>query len=287
MTLPAKQVSALLVTVNYKSESSTLALLASLERLNGFSSLEVILVDNCSGEGSLERLRTAIAPLSNVELIESATNLGYFGAAKLACDHYLAQGHGLPNWIIVCNHDVVIEDRDFLDKLCARDPDSCGVAAPRITVSDTGIEQNPFMARRPSLWRRSTMRFYSSWYPCAVIWDWLSRVKQHSRSLMRGKSSIRKFDEHGRSIYAGHGAFLIFSRKFFQAGGYLDDSLFLFGEEIATAEICRSLNLPVIYDPSLQVLHDEHQSVGVGMSRTAYSYHRRAVRHVFSKYLTS
>ena len=51
MTLEKKDhPKALLITVNYKSESSTLELLASLDRLRGFSDIDVIVVDNCSGE---------------------------------------------------------------------------------------------------------------------------------------------------------------------------------------------------------------------------------------------
>jgi GT2 family glycosyltransferase len=278
-----KHASALLVTVNYKSEQSTLELLASLSRLNGFSSLDVIVVDNCSGEEKLSQLRTAIAPLPNVQLLVSATNRGYFGAANFACDHYVAQGHELPGWIIVCNHDVIIDDQDFLIKLHSKDYNSAGLLAPRVRLVASGTDQNPFMLRPPDWWRRFTMRFYSSWYPLGLLWDWLSRQK---RSLYKTVFSCSaRAIEVPQQIYAAHGSFFIFSRSYFMAGGLLDDSLFLFGEEIAVAETCRRLGLKILYDPGLHVLHDEHSSVGPGMSRTAYQYHRKSVRHLFSKYL--
>ena len=276
------QPSALLITVNYKGERSTLELLASLNRLNGSSSLDVLVVDNGSGEENLLQLRAAIADWPNVQLLVSASNRGYFGAAKFAYERYLSQGRELPNWTIVCNHDVVIDDPDFLLKLSSENWQSTGVLAPRIRLAETGVEQNPFMLRPPGRWRRFTMRFYSSCYPLGVLWDWLSRQK---RSLRKAFVSDVRPPEATQQIYAAHGSFLIFSRNYFLSGGMFDDSLFLFGEEISVAETCRRLGLKILYAPGLQVLHDEHSSVGPGMSRAAYRHHRQSVRHLFSKYL--
>src|SRR5205823_702439 len=88
------------------------------------------------------------------------------------------------------------------------------------------------------------------------------------------------------SIYAPYGAFFIFSRKYFDAGGYLDENLFLYGEEISVGEICRSLQLPVIYEPSLCVLHNEHQSTGKRINRFSYECQKAALQYVMSRYLS-
>jgi len=276
----------LVVTVNYKSALTTLEFLDSLSRANGFSEVAVVVADNSSGEEDLSGVRQAIAQLPNVELLVSAVNRGYFGAAKFTLDHYLAQGRALPDWVIVCNHDIVIEDERFFEKLFACDPAMVGVLAPRIIIPSQAVEQNPFMKKRPGWWRRFTMRLYSFAYPLGVTWDWLSRQKKALRSRMPSWISRPERNGGRQSIYAAHGAFMIFSRSFFEGGGKLDDQLFLFGEEIAVAETCRSLDLPIIYEPSLSVHHNEHQSVGNGMSRRIYGYHRAAVQHVLSKYFT-
>src|SRR6266436_5241325 len=165
---------AIVITVNYKSAASTLEFLDSLQRVRGFSEIEVVIVDSASGE-ELSRIRKAIEQLSNVRLLESAENRGYFGAAKFGFEQYRAQGQDLPDWLIVCNHDVLIEDQDFFSRLFAQDPMATGVIAPRIQVLPSRTDQNPFMRHRPGLWRRFTMRFYSAAYPLGVIWDWLSR----------------------------------------------------------------------------------------------------------------
>jgi GT2 family glycosyltransferase len=287
MSANQHSVRGLIVTVNYRSADSVVVFLDSLSRLKRFSELDVLIVDNSSGDHSVSRIREAISNLSRMELLESSTNRGYLGAARFALDHYRAQGRNLPDWVIVCNHDVVIEDEGFFEMLFACDPAAVGVLAPRITIVEQAVDQNPYMKERPGWRRRFTMQLYSAAYPLAITWAWLSRQKRVLLSRIPPWMSQSKRNGGRQPIYAGHGAFMIFSRRFFEAGGNLDDQLFLFGEEIAVAEACRALGLQIIYDPALSVLHNEHQSVGNGMSRRMYAYHREAVRHVLTKYLSS
>lgn len=272
--------SALLLTVNYKSEQSTLELLSSLERLNRFESLDVVIVDNRSGEENISRLRHAVAPHSNVELLVSENNRGYFGAARFGLDHFLAQGHELPEWIIVCNHDVLIPDPDFLIRLRSQDWQQPGVVAPKIQIAETGLDQNPFMKRRPSWLRRLELRVAYSNYGLAMVWDWLSRTKRRFRRRSLQESTLT-------AIYAAHGSFIIFSRRFFEAGGYLDNELFLYGEEIAVAETCRSLALPIIFASDLCILHDEHTSTGRLISRFSYECQKKSLQHLRVTYFAN
>lgn len=270
----------LIIAVHYRSQQSMVALLESLRVLKHFSESEIIVVDNHSGDEHLFGIKDIAETLPNVQLLVAPENRGYFGGAKFGLDAY--QSFGLPNWIVVCNADVLIEDEDFFVKLFKRDPLSVGVVAPRITIkSNSRIEQNPFMIDRPGKWRRFTMRFYSSCYLLGLFWDWLSRQKRAFHANISSGSAANS----EQVVYAAHGSFMIFSRRFFEMGGYLDNNLFLFGEEIAVGEVCRNLGLSVVYDPKLHVLHDEHQSVGAGMTRNAYQYHRQSVRYLFSKYL--
>ena len=112
-------------------------------------SVEVVVVDNCSGEEHLAELRRVVSRMSNARLLESPENRGYFAGARLAVGDYLGRRHSLPDWVIVCNHDIMIEDDHFFAKLLDEDPSNIGVLAPRITVVPDKVEQNPFMTKRP------------------------------------------------------------------------------------------------------------------------------------------
>jgi GT2 family glycosyltransferase len=233
-------------------------------------------------------IRSTVTEFPNAELIESPTNRGYFGAARFALDHYLEQGNGLPDWVIVCNHDVLIEDKDFFSRLLCQDTRTAGVIAPRIQALPGRVDQNPFMRRRPGPLRWAQLRFISSNYRAAALWDWLSHRKSEFRSWLAARRRGALLDDNAKreSIYAAHGSFFIFSRRYFEAGGFLDGNLFLYGEEISVAEICRSLGLPVVYEPSLRVLHKVHQSTGEVLSRFTYECQRRAMLYVTSRYFS-
>lgn len=283
MVTQEQSLQALLVAVSFRSAAVVRALVESLSRLEESPALKVLVVDNASGQETIEAIASAIAGTANVDLVPSPTNLGYLGAAKFGLGRYLAQGQTLPDWVIVSNPDIIIEDRQFLEKLGRLDPSSAGVIAPRIVVPALNLNQNPFMRERPGKLKRWTMRVHAHDYFVSVVWDWLSRAKRGLRSRLARK---RPEVSAAGPIYAPHGSFMIFSRKYFEAGGYLDDQLFLYGEEIAVGELCRELGLPVIYDPTLSVIHNEHQSVGVGVTRTKFNHYRQSMRHLFSRYLT-
>jgi GT2 family glycosyltransferase len=279
---------AIVIAVNYKSADSVLALLDSFERARTLAEIEVIIVDNSPNEEGALGLRSAVAKYPDAQLIESPTNRGYFGAARFAFDHYLQQGNALPDWIIVCNHDIEIEDKEFFSRLLSQDSKTVGVIAPRIQVLPGRVDQNPFIRRRPGALRWANLRFVSSNYWAASIWDWLSRRKREFKSWVAARrgESLQRANAGLEAIYAAHGSFFIFSRAYFESGGFLDGNLFLYGEEISVAEICRSLNLPIVYDPSLRVLHKEHQSTGKALSRFTYECQKKAMEYVTSRYLS-
>jgi GT2 family glycosyltransferase len=85
-------------------------------------------------------------------------------------------------------------------------------------------------------------------------------------------------------IYAAHGAFLIFSRAYFEGGGYIDDGFFLYAEEFAVAEICRRLGLSVVHDPELRVIHSAHQSSGRMCTRTSFEQGKQGLDYALRTY---
>jgi GT2 family glycosyltransferase len=283
----ARHPRALLITVNTGHEDYTKALVVSLSKLGGFPELSVLIVDNASGDASVAALQKEIAKLTNVRLLVASANLGYFGAARFGAEDYLSRGNSLPDWLIVCNNDVLIDDKEFLEKLFRHDPLKVGVIGPRIQTP-LKVEQNPHMQQRPGWKKQLGFRLCSSNYRAALARDWLYGKKRSLKSWIGGTVPRADPAEDAglRPIYAAHGAFMIFSRRFFDAGGYFDENLFLNGEEISVAEICRSLRLPVVYDSALSVQHHEHVTVGAHMTRSMFEIHQKSMRYVLATYLS-
>jgi GT2 family glycosyltransferase len=274
----------LIITVNFRHAECTLQFLASASRLEGFDGCHFAIIDNNSGDDSPERIKRAIAGFNNVELASSPSNRGYFGAAKWALDAYQAQ-RGAPDWIVVCNNDIVFDDPQFLNRLLAHDPQTVGVLAPSILSRLTGFDSNPMIPSKPGRARRWRYRFLLSNYYVAWLVQWLAPVVRKGRNHLRTSKSTRSREP--AKIYAPHGSFLIFSRKFFDAGGFLDDGCFLYGEEITVAETCCRLGLPILHDPELKVSHEDSQTLGRVLTRSSYKLQKAGLRYALGKYLES
>jgi GT2 family glycosyltransferase len=87
-------------------------------------------------------------------------------------------------------------------------------------------------------------------------------------------------------IYAPFGAIVVINRAFFELGGTLADSPFLFCEEIFLAEKLRSLGLKAVFDPRLRVIHRQHGSVGGLAPRQRASYARDSLRQVIRAFFS-
>ena len=272
---------ALIITVNFRCADATLRFLNSASSLERFNRCHLLVVDNDSDDGSIDRIRSAVYGFSNVELLKSSQNRGYFGAANWALRHYL-QRHGAPEWVIVCNNDIEFDDSRFLQRLFEKDPSAAGVIAPSIVSGLTGHDANPSIRQRPSQFKMMRYRLWLSNYYAMWLKQWLSPHIRRARFRFSTHSA-----GEGSRIYAPHGSFLIFSRNFFEAGGFIDDGFFLYAEEFSVAEMCRQLRLPVIHDPELRVWHGEGQSTGRMLSRKVYQHQKSGFAYALRRYYNS
>ena len=277
----------LIITVDHGSPGSTARLLASLKRTQGKMALSFLVVRN--GSNLRDSDRTSCTPESTEKLwvLESARNRGYFGGVKQGLEWFQETQGNLPEWIIICNNDIRIEQDDFFERLSQLNSLGTGVIAPKIISSRTGLNQNPFMVRRLGRWRLNELRFWLKSYYLAFAHEKMSAWKHAGMSL---KCRFFHSSREGRSdppkpIYAPHGAFLIFSKEFFRRGGFVDDRSFLYHEEISVAEICSKIGLPILYFPELCVLHDEHSSTGRRFTRALYERQKESLQHLTASYL--
>jgi hypothetical protein len=188
--------------------------------------------------------------------------------------------------VLVCNNDVVFDDSRFLWRLFEENPAAVGVIAPSVTSSLTGHDANPCIRRRPGWFRMLRYRLWLSNYYAARFRQWASPYVRRARRELFRWSEVR-YSPSRQSIYAPHGSFLIFSRKFFEAGGWIDDGFFLYAEEFCVAEMCLHLHLPVVQEPELRVWHRENQTTGRMLTRTGYEHQKNGFRYAVARYKNS
>ena len=276
---------ALIITVNFRHDECTRRFLESAAKLERFAECQVLIVDNKSDDHSIFSLRLASESFSNVELLESPTNAGYFGGARMALQHHLGN-HPAPELVIVCNNDIVFDDPRFLSRLFAEIPEGVGVIAPSVTSGLTGHDENPSIRKRPSYFRMLRYRLWLSNYHLMWFKQWLSPWVRRVRYTL---SALATGPNRGclAEIYAPSGAFLIFTRSFFDAGGFIDDGSFLYAEEFRVAEMCRQLRLSVIHVPQLRVWHEGSQSTGRLLTRNVFQHQKAGFDYALRRHRTA
>lgn len=275
------------VAVNYNSTEDAVGFARlfdqAIDRLYGRA--QVFLVDNSVGEFR-GKLADALQEVSScASCIGADANLGYFGGAQFGLELLKAQS-ALPRWLVVSNVDVKFDPVALVSALERLDSTTVGVVAPSILSRLTGRELNPYMRQRPSVLRMRALKWVYSNYSTMLAYEWLARWKGRLYRRFRAGSGQTK-DQTGtqvavlrtESIYAGHGSMLIFSDEYFRRGGSLFHSPLLFGEEITVSETALRIRLPVLWIPSLLVLHAEHVSVGKLPSRQMHRYLKEATAY--------
>jgi GT2 family glycosyltransferase len=249
--------------------------------------LRVVVVDNSESEQFDQTLSTIPDHLVGAVVLKPGANLGYFGGARFAMERLCSLGITAPNWVILSNPDIRIRDVNFCERLLAVDHTAVGMVAPQILSEYSGCDLNPFIEKRLTPTQVHNLQMWFSSYALYSGRACVSRVKCAAASAWqkaRRRLWKRGEERRERSIYSPHGSFLIFSRRFFDSGGSLDEKLFLYGEEIAVAESCRVLGLPIIYRPQLMVVHREHETTGRCASRRLYEMERDAHAYLRERY---
>jgi glycosyltransferase involved in cell wall biosynthesis len=107
------------VTVSYNTCELTALLLWSLRRILRWKSLELVVVDNGSKDGSAELL-AKIDAVGGCKLIRNATNAMHGPALNQAMSFLAASDCELPQWAWVLDSDVVINRADALEQAVSR-----------------------------------------------------------------------------------------------------------------------------------------------------------------------
>lgn len=237
------------LVLNWKRPEETLRCLASLRQ--HAPGMDVLVVDNASGDGSIERIRT-VHP--DVPVLENLSNAGYAGGNNAG--FRLLQGadvpgtlHGnapqMPDAILVLNNDVQILDNTIPALIRAFENDPArGLIAP-VSLSAEDPEVLDFHRAHVDL--------------------------RNVAVNAQGRGERRTPAGDVESDYAPGSAFLITMAALNALGGF-DERFFLVWEDVDLSLRCvdRGFGKPLIVADS-QVLHEGSVSFG-GAATPLYQY---------------
>jgi GT2 family glycosyltransferase len=209
--------------------------LAALASLDG---LPVVCVDNGSTDGSPEAIASAFPA---VDLIRTGVNLGFAGGNNVGIRRALESG---ADWVLLLNNDAVAEPglAAALESAAAARPDA-GRLACKILAVDGATVQYAGATFRP-------------------------RLGYSGRVATSGPEELR---DVGRA----DGAALAVSRAAVERAGLLDESLFLYVEDVEWSLRVREAGFAVVLVPAARVRHKGTAASGGSASTTNLYYDTR------------
>jgi GT2 family glycosyltransferase len=221
-----------IVIVSWNARDYLVKCLRSIGETRGCLTLEVIVVDNASSDGSPE---AAVGQFPWVQLIQTGANLGFARGNNVG----IARSTG--RYVCLINSDVVLLKGclqglvEFMDA-----HPTVGLAGPRIVNADRTLQIS--MRQSPSLWANWGQAFFLDRAP--LLRALFPRVEiQPSR------------DDDVREAPVLYGMFWMASRRALEQVGGLDEDYFMYGEDVDWCRRFHAAKWQVMYYPSSEAIH--------------------------------
>ncbi len=236
-----------IIVLNWNNAPETVACLRSLQRLQG-PCPQVIVVDNGSGDGSVQAIRQTFP---DVLLLETGENLGYAGGNNYGIRYALAQG---AEYICILNNDVTVAPSFLRPMLAAfQSHETVGVATPLIAET---AEPERTWELGTTLNRRTGI---------------VSRL--HGGEPVSALQTLAPF-----AVDIASGAAMVVRREVFERVGLLDEGFFLYYEETDWCLAVRRAGYEILAVPSAVVWHKVSATVGQTSPLTDYYMLRNHLR---------
>jgi GT2 family glycosyltransferase len=234
--------------------------LESLTEAPPSRTMEILVVDNASADGSAEMIE---ARFPRVKLIRSSENLGFAKGNNVA----IRQCQG--RYIALVNPDVIVFPgcldalADFLDQ----NP-KVGNVGPRVLNPDRTLQST--CRRFPTLWNNF----------CSAT---ALASKFKGSRFFAGEHMF--FFPHDRTLAVDVlvGCFSMIRREAFDAVGLLDEGLFMYGDDVDWCRRCWNAGWEVVFFPGAQAIHDRGKITAPYPVRFAVAQ-QRSVIHYWTKH---
>lgn len=221
-----------IVIVNWNTRAYLCQCLRSIEQTCASFSLEVIVVDNASSDGSSEAVAEQFPW---VQLIQTGANLGFARGNNIGIKRTKGR------YVCLINSDVVVLQgclQGLIDFMDSRP--SVGLAGPRILNSDNTLQIS--MRQLPSLWANWGQAFFLDRVP-------LVRV-------LFPRIEIQPSEDDGvREVPVLYGMFWIVCRRALEQVGGLDEDYFMYGEDVDWCRRFHAEKWDVMHYPYSKAIH--------------------------------
>ena len=248
------------IIVNYKVKHYLEQCLRSVAEASRGIAVEIIVVDNASGDGSVEYLRERFP---DVTIIASEENLGFARANNLA----IRNSHG--QYVLLLNPDTIVAEDTFRDFITFMDstPDAGGCGA--------------YMLHTDGSFAPESRRGLPTPFVAFCKMSGLASLFPKSRTF--GRYYMRYLNENEvNRIEIMSGAFMFLRRDALDKAGLLDEDFFMYGEDIDLSYRILKAGYNNYFLPS-RILHYKGESTVKSSYRYVHTFYR-AMELFFNKH---
>jgi GT2 family glycosyltransferase len=234
-----------IITVNFNQPLVTSELLLSIEKVNTYNNIEIIVVDNGSQTGPVTEL---ITQFPDVKFIRSEVNLGFAGGNNIGIK--VATG----NYFFLVNNDT-----EF----------TAGLVEKLVEV----LDQHPqvgMVSPRINYYSDKTMIQYAGYTPVNYYTARNSVVGKYQQNGDEFNSVV------GPTAY-GHGAALMVKREASDKAGLMFENYFLYYEEVDWCERVKKAGYEIWMRGDAVIYHKESVSVGKNSWLKEYFMNRNRI----------
>jgi len=231
-----------IITVNFHQEAVTIALLESISKYYDGKNVEVIIVDN----GAEQNQEQVFSPhFGNIKYIQSVENLGFAGGNNLG----IKEASG--DYIFLLNNDTELP-AGCIESLCTEfeKNENIGLLSPLLLYFD-----------------RKDVIQYAGFTPL----NYLTGRNETTGALERNEGQYT--DKSYQTGYC-HGAAVMCRRADLLVAGLMDESYFLYYEELDWCEKFKKIGKQIWFTGKTHVYHKESISVGLESPMKIY-FHTR------------
>lgn len=269
------------VILNYITWQEAAACASSILDTQTWRDLAIVIVDNGSANGSVERLKEKFEGEPRVHVVVSEKNLGFARGNNLGIAY--AREHFAPEFIVAANSDIIFEQADYCEQLVAVYKERpYAVLGGDIVDAGRNWHLNPVARDRVYTLRYMRKQALVSWGKAlmfrlikllhlkkAVAGHYGIGVGEDGADERDGSKNLATREVGGRPVAADeridgelegvllHGCCMVFSKDFFTVFDGFWDKTFLYAEEEILYYLAAKKGLRMVYSPRIVCMHKE------------------------------
>jgi GT2 family glycosyltransferase len=224
-----------IITISYNTRDILTDCIESVIKYTKGITYEIIVVENDSKDGSLERIKELEKKYSQVKLLDAKANIGFGRANNLGAKK--AQGE----YLLLLNSDTLIFDnaiKESLDNL--KKIDNCGVYSCKLLNVDKSVQASG--GHFPNFGNVFAWQFFIDDLPLI------------GRTIPSFHPQLGSYDR-SRQMDWVTGAFMIIAKKVFDKVNGFDENIFMYTEEMELCFRLRKQGFKTVYQISPAIIH--------------------------------